>query len=160
MKRMSFGELGFALALAIAIVATSASRPAGASQQTDVQIPSTPLKFGAFAAHFDIDGAFKLEGAGWPALSGNWKRTGDELELVSAKAPKGCEGPGRYRVRLEGKRVTFNLIADECAPRRMILNGSVWSPAEEAKVIAPRRITSASGARPPKTAEPRTANVN
>jgi outer membrane protein assembly factor BamB len=158
---MSFSKLGFALALAIAIVAASASRPAGASQQTDVQLPSTSLKFGAFVARFDTDGAFKLEGAGWPALSGNWKRTGDELELVAAKAPKGCEGPGRYRARLEGKRVTFNLVADDCVPRRMILNGSSWAPAEEAKVIAPRRITitaNTNGARPPKRPEPNASN--
>src|SRR5215510_15082827 len=111
MERMSFSKLGFALALAIAIVAAGSSRQAGASQQADVQLPSIPLKFGAFAARFDSDGAFKLEGAGWPTLSGNWKRTGDELELVTSKAPKGCDGPGRYRVRLEGRHVAFSLVA-------------------------------------------------
>ncbi len=158
MKRMSSNKLGLALALAFAIAAAIASKPAGASQQTDVQLPSTPLKFGAFAARFDTDGTFKLEGTGWPALSGNWKRTGDELELVTAKTPKGCEGPGRYRVRLEGRHITFNLVADDCVPRRMILNGSTWSPAEEAKVIAPRRITSTASTRPPKRPEPNAAN--
>jgi len=163
MKILPFSKLGFALALAIAIVASSASRPAGASQQSDLQIPSTPMKFGAFTARFDTDGAFKLEGTGWPTFSGKWKRAGDELELVTANAPKGCEGPGRYRVRLESKHVTFNLIADECVPRRMILNGSDWSPAEEAKVIASRHIvstTNTSGARPPKLPEPNAVNGN
>src|SRR5262245_2761983 len=108
MIRMSTAKLGLALSLALAIAAAIASKPAGASQQTDVQLPSTPLKFGAFVAHFDTDGAFKLEGTGWPAFSGNWKRTGDELELVTAKGPRGCDGPGRYRVRPEGKRLTFD----------------------------------------------------
>src|SRR5262245_12549222 len=158
MKKMSFNRLGLALALTIA--AAIALKPATASQQADVQIPSTPLKFGAFAASFDPDGTFKLEGTGWPTLSGNWKRTGDELELVTAKAPKGCEGPGRYRVRPAGKHLTFNLIADDCVARRMILNNSDWSPAEEAKVIAARRITSKSSARPPKIAEPGNPNGN
>src|SRR5262249_28054352 len=128
MKRMSFSKLGFALALAVAIVVASASRPAGANQQTDLQLPSTPLKFGVFAARFDSSGAFKLEGDRWPALSGDWKLKGDEIELVTSKAPKGCEGPGRYRVRLEGKHVAFDLVADDCEPRRMILNNSTWSP--------------------------------
>jgi outer membrane protein assembly factor BamB len=163
MKRMSFSKPGFALALAIAIVAAGSSRQAGAKQQTDIQLPSTPLKFGAFTARFDPDSAFKLEGTGWPALSGNWKRTGDEIELVTSKAPKGCEGPGRYRVRLEGKHVTFDLVADDCVPRRMILNNSTWSPAEEAKVIPSRRITVTSntnGARPPKRPEPDAAKGN
>ncbi|HKQ79615.1 MAG TPA: PQQ-binding-like beta-propeller repeat protein [Blastocatellia bacterium] len=161
MKRMSTTNLGLTLSLSLIIAVAIASKPAGARQQTDVQLPSTPLKFGAFVARFDTDGAFKLEGTGWPALSGNWKRTGDELELVTAKGPKGCEIPGRYKVRVEGRRLTFNLVVDDCVPRRMILNGSDWSPAEEAKVIAPRRITSTyntNGARPPKRPEPNAAN--
>jgi outer membrane protein assembly factor BamB len=158
MKRMFSSKL--ALALMFAITASSASNTTSARQQTDEQLPSTPLKFGAFTARFDTDSTFRLEGTGWPALSGNWKRTGDELELVTAKPPRGCDGPGRYRARLEGKRVTFSLVADDCVPRRMILNNSVWSPAEEAKVIAPRRITIKSSTRPPKTAEPSNANGN
>src|SRR5262245_37898174 len=108
MKIMFFCGPGLAVALAIAIA--GASRPVGASQQADVQLPSTPLKFGVFAASFDPDGAFKLEGDRWPELSGNWKLKGDEIELVTSKAPKGCEGPGRYRVRTDGKRVSFELI--------------------------------------------------
>ena len=137
----------------------SASRPAGTSQQTDIQLPSTPLKFGAFAARFDPGGTFTLEGTGWPALSGDWKLKGDEVELVTAKAPKGCQGPGRYRVQLDGKHLSFDLVADDCVPRRMIIDHSVWSPAEEAKIIAPRRITSTSnttGVRPPALPEPKT----
>ncbi|MGH9842582.1 MAG: PQQ-binding-like beta-propeller repeat protein [Blastocatellia bacterium] len=156
MKRMFYGRLSFAMALVIATA--SASKPAGASQQTDAQLPSTPLKFGVFAARFDSGGAFKLEGDRWPTLSGNWKRKGDEIELVTSGAPKGCEGPGRYRVRLEGNHVSFDLVADDCVPRRMILNGSTWSPAEEVTVIAPRRITSTASARPPKRPEPNNTN--
>ncbi|MBI1761046.1 MAG: PQQ-binding-like beta-propeller repeat protein [Acidobacteria bacterium] len=160
MKRMFSGKFGRALLLVLASLVASLSGSVNARQQPGVQLPDTPLKFGAFNARFDPDGTFKLEGTGWPAFSGTWKRTGDGLELVSAKAPKGCEGAGRYKARLEGKRVIFNLIADECVPRRMILGDSVWSPAEEAKVIAPRRIVTKASARPPKTVEPSAANAN
>lgn len=132
----------------------------GTSAQTEVQLPGTPLKFGAFAARFDADGTFKLEGTGWPAMNGNWKRAGNEVELVTAKAPKGCEGAGRYRATVEGARVTFTLVADECVPRRMILDGSTWSPATEAKVVPPRNITTKASARPAKTAEATRANAN
>jgi outer membrane protein assembly factor BamB len=158
MKIMFFGGLGLAVALAIAIAGDS--KPVGASQQADVQLPSTPLKFGVFAASFGQDGAFKLEGDRWPTLSGNWKLKGDEIELVTSKAPKGCEGSGRYRVRTDGKRVGFELIADDCAPRRMILNNSAWSPAEEAKVIPARHITTKVSVRPPKRPEPSAADAN
>src|SRR5262249_34435396 len=95
---------------------------------------------------------------GWPTLSGNWKIKGEEIELVTTKAQKGCEGPGRYRVRVDGKRVGFDLIADDCVPRRMIIDRSVWSPAEETKVIAQRSIKSTAKARPPNRPEPAVAN--
>lgn len=163
MKKKSFSKPGFAIVFALAIMAAGSPRQAGAIQQTDIQIPSTPLKFGVFSARFDSGGSFKLEGDRWPALSGDWKLKGNEIELVTSKAPKGCEGPGRYRVRLEGRQVTFELVADDCVARRMILNNSAWSPAEEPKVIPTRRIkitANAKGARPPKNAEPGDANGN
>jgi outer membrane protein assembly factor BamB len=163
MKKMSFRKPVFALALAFAIMFAGSSRQAGAIQQTGVQLPSTPLKFGVFSASFDSGGSFKLEGDRWPALGGQWKLKGDEIELLTSNARKGCEGPGRYRVRLEGGHVVFSLIADDCAPRRMILNNSEWSPAEEANVIPTRRITitrNSRGARPPKKAEPGSENGN
>src|SRR5262247_3181741 len=151
MKRMLFRGLGPVAALAIAIA--GASKPVGASRQAGVQLPSTLLKFGVFKARFDPAGAFEMEGDRWPALSGNWKLKGDEIELVTTKAQKGCEGPGRYRVRVDAKRVSFDLIADDCVVRRMILDRSVWSPAEEAKVIAPRSIKNTAKARPPERPE-------
>ena len=158
MNRMFFSRLGLAAALAIAIA--GASKPVGASRQTDAQLPSGPLKFGVFAASFGPDGSFKLEGDRWPTLSGNWKLKGDEIELVTSKAPKGCEGSGRYRVRTDGKRVSFELITDDCTLRRMILNNSAWSPAEEAKVIPARHITTKFSARPPKRPEPGATDAN
>src|SRR5262245_58677503 len=112
MKRMFFYGPGLAVALAIAIA--GASKPVGASRQADVQLPSAPLKFGVFTSRFDPAGAFELEGDRWPALSGNWKLKGDEIELVTTKEQKGCEGPGRYRVRVDARRVSFDLIADDC----------------------------------------------
>ncbi|MBL8207668.1 MAG: PQQ-binding-like beta-propeller repeat protein [Blastocatellia bacterium] len=143
------------LVFALLLVWTTAST---ATQQ--IQLPTTPLKFGAFTAQFNADGTFKLNGTGWPAMGGNWKQTGDEIELVTANAPKNCEGAGRYRVRREGSHIGFVVVADDCVPRRMILNGSDWSPAEEAKAIATRNITSKSSARPPKNAVSSAANIN
>jgi len=160
MKRMSTNKPGLALTIAIAIASALSSISTNASQQTSAQLPSTPLKFGAFAAQFNSDGAFKLEGTGWPALSGSWKLKADEIELTTSKPPRGCDGAGRYRVRVDGKRVRFDVVADDCTPRRMILNGSVWSPAEEVKVILTRRINTKASARPPKNAEPSAVNSN
>ncbi len=125
-------------------------------RQAEVQVPSYPLRFGVFVARFDSGGAFKLDGQGWPSLTGSWKIKGDEIELSTSGGPKGCEGPGRYRVRIVGNRTSFDLIADECTPRRMILDRSTWSPAREARVKAQRRIVRTAGASAPARPDPDT----
>jgi outer membrane protein assembly factor BamB len=149
MRKTDCQRLGLAMLFAIGIAAASASRPASASPQTDVQVPSYTIKFGAFIARFDSGGTFTLEGTGWPKLTGNWKSKGDEIELSTTGGPKGCDGPGRYRVRVDGSHVSFDLISDECVPRRMIIDRSTWAPATEMKTIAPRHIVRTAGARAP-----------
>lgn len=128
------------------------------NQQTRSQLPTEPLAFGAFIVRFNPGGTFTLEGKGWPALNGNWKLLGSEIELLMSGGPGGCDGPGRYRLRNEGNHVGFDLVADECRVRRMIIDRSTWAPASEARTIPPRRITATAKARPPKTADPKTAN--
>ncbi|WP_336078046.1 hypothetical protein, partial [Klebsiella pneumoniae] len=54
---------------------------------------------------------------------------------------------------VEGARVSFNLIADDCQPRRMILDRSQWlpsgvQPTVEARRMV-RRVGTAKGALPP-----------
>jgi outer membrane protein assembly factor BamB len=115
------------------------------------------MKFGAFVARFDPAGTFTLEGAGWPRMAGNWKTRGDEIEMSMTGAPKGCDGPARYRVRVDGKHVSFDLISDECTPRRMIIDRSTWGPTEEVKTIAPRNIVRTAGAPAPSHSNPNTA---
>lgn len=103
MKRMFFSGLGLAVALAIAIA--GAYKPVGASRQADVQLPSTPLKFGVFTARFDPSGAFVLEGNDLPPLNNNWKLKGDESAQTSRAGRRECKlavvsrGNGRGRRR-------------------------------------------------------------
>ena len=149
MRRIGCKRFGLALLLALGAVATGPSRPAEASQQTDVQVPSYSLKFGAFVARFDSGGAFTLEGAGWPRLTGNWKSKGDEIEISTTGGPDGCGGPGRYRIRVDGNHVGLDLKSDECTVRRMILDRSIWVPTGEVKPIVPRRIVRTAGAPAP-----------
>jgi outer membrane protein assembly factor BamB len=109
-------------------------------------LPSYPLKFGAFVARFNPGGTFALQGQGWPGLNGNWKSAGaSEIELMMSGGPGGCDGPGRYQFNMDGKHVKFALVADNCRVRQMILDGSDWAPADEAKVIPARKITLTKG---------------
>jgi outer membrane protein assembly factor BamB len=163
MKRKNCTLLALVLLLLAGTMTISASGQVAAGQQTNVQqanvqLPSYPLRFGVFVARFDTGGTFTLEGSGWPTLKGSWKTKGDEIELSMPGSPAGCEGNGRYRLRVEGSRISFNLVADDCTPRRMILDRSVWSPAGEVKPKTARRIVRTAGARAPARPEPNTAD--
>ena len=157
MKRKKCKLLALALVLMTGFVAASASRPPVIGQQTDVQVPSYPLRFGVFVARFDTGGTFTLEGDRWPTMRGNWKSKGVEIELSMSDGPAGCEGSGRYRLRMDGSHISFDLVSDDCTPRRMILDRSTWSPAGELKIKAPRRIVRTAGARPPARPDPNTS---
>jgi outer membrane protein assembly factor BamB len=135
--------------LLVALTCAVVSGLAAAARQADVRLPAHPLTFGVFTARFDPAGAFTLEGDRWPTFKGHWKAKGDEVEFTVAEGPKGCEGPGRYRVTTAGARVSFSLVSDECTPRRMILDRSTWAPAGTSKAKPARRITRTAGARPP-----------
>src|SRR5688572_15560080 len=119
------------------------------SSQT-TSLPSYQLKFGAFTARFDPGGTFILQGQGWPALNGNWKGGGpSEVELMMSGGPGGCDGPGRYQFRMDGKHVKFTVLSDDCRVRQMILDRSDWAPADETKVIPARKITLKNAGRAP-----------
>jgi outer membrane protein assembly factor BamB len=157
--KKTFALVAMTIAISILNLSPGISRATAqdTGQQANIQLPTEPLAFGAFIVRFDPGGTFSLQGKGWPALSGNWKLIGSEIELTMSGGPGGCDGAGRYRLRHDGKRLGFDLVSDECKPRQMILNRSTWAPTSEAKVIPVRRIATASSARPPKSADPKSA---
>jgi outer membrane protein assembly factor BamB len=117
--------------------------------QAPPQFPSGPLAFGGFHARFASDGTFTLEGEGWPSFRGVWKSESAQIELVLAEGPEDCRRPGRYRFQLEGSRVRFELVSDECTPRRMILDRSTWRPAGETRSAPERTILRTASEKPP-----------
>ena len=147
-----------AILLSVLVVSAEPKATCQETNQPTVQLPSYPLSFGVFVLRFDSGGTLTIEGKGWPALNGKWKLTGSEIEMTMSGGPEGCDGPGRYRVRQDGNRVGFDLVADDCRVRKMIIDRSTWSPAGEVKTFPPRRIAVTSSARPPSHPDPRSAN--
>jgi len=119
----------------------------GESQSPAAALPSTPLSYGFLTATFSADGTFVIAdtsdkpGQGWPKLTGTWKATGGEVEFALAPAPQGCAEPGKYRYHVEGTQVGFDLVADACQTRRMMIGGSAWWPVGEKPPIPERHIT-------------------
>jgi uncharacterized protein (TIGR01244 family) len=120
-------------------------------------LPSHPVSFGVFTARFDPAGTFTIEGDRWPKLTGNWKSQAGVVELSMAGGPGGCDGPGKYRTTTDGKRITFDLVADDCRPRQMILDHSTWLPAGESVAKPARDFVRTAHAKPPTRAKPANA---
>jgi len=132
---------------ALAAIVLVANATGAAAQQTAPPIPFEPLVFGGFNASFGADpstllraGTFTLQGDGWPPFKGTWQIDAGVIELAVPGMGNGCDGPGRYRVRVEGRHVSFDLVSDACTPRKMILDRSSWRPASEARIIPARQI--------------------
>ena len=118
----------------------------GLSSASAQSLPSGPLVIRDFTLHFAEGGAFSLSGAGWPSMSGTWTASGNQVTIQLQNPPKGCADPGRYTFTIDGPRVGLALAgADDCMPRRMILDRSQWLPAGMSPEVAPRRIARAAG---------------
>jgi outer membrane protein assembly factor BamB len=132
-------------AITLALILAVLSLTPVYGQQSTVSLPTEDLKFGVFVARFDPAGTFTLSGDRWPPMTGNWKGNGGEVEFTMSGGPKGCDGPGKYKVRVEGKHVGFDLVSDECQLRRMIIDRSTWVPTTEVAAVAQRAIVRSGG---------------
>ena len=135
-------RLSLARFIALAAMLALGGRTASGMQTT---LPAGPLVIRDFTLQFNPAGTFGLTGAGWPAMAGTWTVTGSDVTLQMADGPKGCTGPGHYTFAVTGPNVRFTVIADECEPRRMILDRSSWLPPGVAAPRAERRIVRTAG---------------
>jgi outer membrane protein assembly factor BamB len=131
-----------------------------AQSQASSALPAGPLAYGFLTATFAADGSFVMTGQGWPRLAGTWKASNGEVEFVVTGAAAGCAQSGKYRYRVDGHQVGFELVADDCQTRRMMIGGSSWLPVGEKPAIPPRRIvrTAAPSPRPLPEATPATGS--
>lgn len=134
------------LRLALPAVALAGLFSAGASVTRAAQaLPSGPLVIRDFVLEFNPAGTFSLSGAGWPTMTGTYAIAGAEVTLQLVNGPKDCTGPGRYAFAIAGQQVSFTAAADECTPRKMILDRSNWLPRGVTAARAERRIVRTAG---------------
>src|SRR5215475_12278914 len=108
--------------------------------QSPTPFPAEQIKFGMFTARFRANGSFTIDGKDWSSFKGTWKRNGAEIELIGSEKAAGCDRLARYRFRVEGSHISFDLVSDDCAERRLVLDRSTWIPSGESKTIPDRRI--------------------
>jgi outer membrane protein assembly factor BamB len=126
----------------VVVLAAFSMLAAASAQQT---LPNIPLVIRAFTLRFDPAGTFTLSGEGWPSMAGTWTANGNRVTLQLPNGPKDCAGTGSYTFAIDGQRVSFSLIADDCQARRMILDRSQWLPQGVQPAMAARRIGRTAG---------------
>jgi outer membrane protein assembly factor BamB len=117
------------------------------AQPVPTALTEGPLALGDFTARFAADGSVVIQGGGWPTFKGSWSLVDGDMTISTPDVPK-CGGPGRYRVLTTGNVVRFELIADDCSPRRWILDRSDWRPAGSPATNPPRRIRRTAASNP------------
>ena len=125
------------LALALAWIVSVATLV----QSPSALVPSQVLRYREFTMRFAPDGAFELQGTGYPSFKGTWKLQGaDEVEIVAPNNRGGCPEPARYRIRAEQRWTVLDVVSDPCAGRQFFLDHSRWLPeGVDVKDVLPAR---------------------
>lgn len=82
-----------------------------------------------WAIRYD-DNKVSLARNGEVFIEGVYKVTGNEIEVTDERGPMACGGDqktGKYNWKLEGKKLTFQKIKDECAGRDNALTSFSWT---------------------------------
>jgi outer membrane protein assembly factor BamB len=148
----STATFSFALAI-VATIAIADSHPSNQVQTSP--FPSGSLAFGAFTSEFRGDGTFvvegSIEGVGSLRATSQWRverdvaefvgwNTSKGFEFIGRSTPSECDKPGRYRYAVDASHVLLERVADSCAARRTLLDGSRWRPAGTPETFPERHI--------------------
>ena len=82
-----------------------------------------------FSIKFDDSGRVTILMNGEIVVEGTYKVREDGLEVTDEKGPMACGGDqktGKYKWKLEGKKLTFTKVEDECEGRANALTSQVW----------------------------------
>src|SRR4029434_352523 len=78
---------------------------------------------------YDESGKVTVSRDGEIVVEGTYKVSGDELQVKDEKGPMACgaEQTGKYKWKLEGKKLTLTKVEDECGGRASGLTAQAWT---------------------------------
>ncbi|HKA21575.1 MAG TPA: DUF5640 domain-containing protein [Blastocatellia bacterium] len=77
---------------------------------------------------FDESGKVTVTSNGEVVVEGAYKVKGDELEVTDEKGPMACDKAqtGKYKWKLDGKKLTLTKVSDQCDGRATGLTAQPW----------------------------------
>jgi hypothetical protein len=86
-----------------------------------------------WAVKVDGKDTFTVTRDGKEAVEGTYKVTKDEIEFTDEKGPLAdkAEGPGTYKWKLDGDKVTFTRVKDKSEGRSGALTAGAWERKKE-----------------------------
>lgn len=109
-------------------------------------LPSSVLAMRDFRLQLDPAGTFTLGGdPGWPPMAGRWTVNGNQITLQNDPGPSKCDGAATYRFAADAAGVGFDVVADQCQARQMILDRSRWTLPGVTAAVATRQIVRTAG---------------
>ncbi|HMG35666.1 MAG TPA: hypothetical protein VKM94_17145 [Blastocatellia bacterium] len=102
------------------------------------EVSAQAFKTGVYSATSgDVKWSIKYEEGGKVTVSrngellveGTYKVKGDELELTDKSGAMSCgaDKAGKYKWKLEGKKLSFTMLTDECEGRATALTSQAWT---------------------------------
>ena len=83
-----------------------------------------------FSIKYDDNNKLTVARNGESVVEGTYKITEDVIEVTDEKGPMACGGDtktGKYKWKLEGKKLTFTKLEDGCDGRVGALTAQVWT---------------------------------
>jgi hypothetical protein len=86
---------------------------------------SAELNGDVWTIRFDGAGKYEVKRQGEAVAEGKYKATGERVEFSGERGPD--DQVGKYKWKLDGKKLTFTLIEDEAEGRKRALTTGTWT---------------------------------
>jgi len=115
---------------ALVLVSGAASSVAQGAEFRQGSYSGTRLRGDTVFLKFDQKGKFALtDKEGKTLVEGTYKATKDQIEFTDEKGPFAAKDvkPGKYKWKLEEKKLSFSKVEDESEGRSKGITGTTWT---------------------------------
>jgi len=91
------------------------------------KFPTGKYASGDFEITFNDDQTHTVSADGKVVVKGSYTVTEDQIVITDKEGDFACQGPGKYKWKVEGTSLKFEKVEDECDGRATALSGFTWA---------------------------------